>query len=251
MVEVAAADAAGAAIATDARDGAADLPRLRPSMTSGGSRSRLRSGCVVWLAMAGATAAWAVEIAPHEARQHIGEIVTVVGEVTGAETAGDTCTLTFGPEPDGLRVVLLLPVLTDLPEHPERLYRDRRIRATGRIQQFKGIPEMVLRGAARVEVIGFSASAPSMPASSSTSTTIPLRAAPASPAAAIAALAEERCARARTRWRDASTVAREHATALTRCLEGTGYRCRTESEALAPALAALEWAEQQVEAACE
>ena len=39
-------------------------------------------------------------------------------------------------------------------------------------------------------------------------------------------------------------------TALTRCLEALRYRCRAERAALAPALAALDSIEQEVEAAC-
>src|SRR5436853_483071 len=58
------------------------------------------------------------------------------------------------------------------------------------------------------------------------------------------------CERARARWRDAAGTAGELSTALGRCLESGSYRCRRESAALAPALTALEWAEQQVEDAC-
>jgi hypothetical protein len=58
------------------------------------------------------------------------------------------------------------------------------------------------------------------------------------------------CDRARARWRDAAAGLREQAAALDRCLAGAGYRCRPEAAALAPALSALEWAEQRVEDAC-
>jgi hypothetical protein len=201
------------------------------------------TGLVVGLiAVAGlARAAPPRVVPPGEARGHVGEVITVEGEVASAETVADTCVLGFGREGGGFRVVLLLPVFTDLPAHPERLYRGRRIRATGRVQQFRGMPEMVVRGAGQIEVVGFAAAAP------------PPDAAP--PAAAtpppVASPGESRCARARRRWHDAGVTAREHAGTLTRCLDAGGYRCRRESEALAPALAALEWAEQQVEAACE
>jgi hypothetical protein len=48
----------------------------------------------------------------------------------------------------------------------------------------------------------------------------------------------------------AADAARERAIALTRCLEGDTHKCRPVAAALAPALTDLEWAEQQVEAAC-
>ena len=58
------------------------------------------------------------------------------------------------------------------------------------------------------------------------------------------------CDRARARWKDAARQADELAAALTRCLRAGSYRCREASAALAPALTALEWAEQQVDDAC-
>ena len=42
----------------------------------------------------------------------------------------------------------------------------------------------------------------------------------------------------------------EASAALTQCLGGGSYRCRPQAAALAPALSALEWAEQQVETSC-
>jgi hypothetical protein len=210
-------------------------------------------------------------------------VVTVEGEVSAARTEGDTCILEFGPDANGFRVLLLMPVFSDLPAHPERLYQGRRIRATGRIERFHGVAEMVVRGTSRLEVVGFEATPPPVtpptapPAAAPTSPPAPAPAPPpvavhpsppraAEPPPPVApsvpteqapsrspgeALARERCARAQTRWRDAAADAREHATALARCLEGSTYRCRPESAALAPALSALEWAEQQVEAACK
>jgi hypothetical protein len=199
----------------------------------------MRAIGTVLIALAGmARAAPPPVIAPEEARRHVGEIVTVEGEVVSARSTGDTCVLELGPDAGGFRVVLLLPVFSDLPEHPERLYQGRRVRATGLVQRFRGVPEMVVRGPGRIEVVGFGATEPPL---------APTPAPPTPPGAPAA----DRCARARARWREASVTAREQAAALTRCLQATGYRCRAESAALAPTLAGLEWAEQQVEAACE
>ena len=58
------------------------------------------------------------------------------------------------------------------------------------------------------------------------------------------------CDRARARWKEAARSADELATALSSCLRATSYHCRDASAALAPALTALEWAEQQVDDAC-
>jgi hypothetical protein len=58
------------------------------------------------------------------------------------------------------------------------------------------------------------------------------------------------CDRARASWKDAAQSADDLAGALTRCLRAGSYRCRDASAALAPALTALEWAEQQVDDGC-
>ena len=58
------------------------------------------------------------------------------------------------------------------------------------------------------------------------------------------------CDQARARWKEAAQSADDLAGALTRCLRAGSYRCRQASASLAPALTALEWAEQQVDDAC-
>jgi hypothetical protein len=58
------------------------------------------------------------------------------------------------------------------------------------------------------------------------------------------------CVAARERWRRAAAAAEARAAELSRCLRAVDYHCRPAAAALAPALSELEWAEQQVEAAC-
>jgi len=64
-------------------------------------------------------------------------------------------------------------------------------------------------------------------------------------------LAAVACDRARDRWRTAATRTREASEALTRCLDGGGFACRTVAAQLAPAVTDLEWAEQQVADRCD
>lgn len=64
-------------------------------------------------------------------------------------------------------------------------------------------------------------------------------------------LAIEACARARTRWRDAATRAKAAAADLTSCLDAETFDCRERAAKLAPAIADLEWAEQQVADRCD
>ena len=193
-----------------------------------------------------------------EAGNHVGQMVTIEGVVAAAHATGDTCVLEFAPDDArALRVVLIVPMFSSLPSKPERLYAGKRVRVSGLVRRFAGRPEMVLRSSSQIEVVDVSgpsavpAPAPAEP-----------RVAPSPPHAAEPpprALSEEitrrlagaaPCERARARWREAAGTAGELNTALGRCLESGSYRCRRESAALAPALTALEWAEQQVEEAC-
>jgi hypothetical protein len=86
---------------------------------------------------------------------HVGEIVTVEGDVVSARTEADTCVLEFtADDPTGFRAVLLVPVLSSLPRHPERLYAGKRVRVSGRVQRFQSRPEMVLRNPDQIAVVG-------------------------------------------------------------------------------------------------
>jgi hypothetical protein len=234
----------------------------------------------------------------------VGRQVTVEGDVVAARTVGDTCVLEFAADdPTALRVVLLIPAITNLPRQPERLYLGKRIQASGLVRAYKGRPEMVLRSPGQIEVVDVAgpshpvearpaetsapppavappaAVAPTPTAGSAAVATPPRAVSPPPPTAAVAPVAPSTpepptpeppaeppvrslgealvrqlpagdCARARARWKDAAHAADGLAGTLSRCLRAGAYRCRDASAALAPALTALEWAEQQVDDAC-
>jgi hypothetical protein len=225
------------------------------------------------LLLTAATAGYASTTIPWtDAAAHVGEQVTVEGNVASARVQGPTLIIEFAAnDPQAFHVVLLIPLITDLPRQPDRLYVGKRIRASGTIRRFAGRPEMILRTPDAIQVIdiatGGSAVAstptttlPGAPAAPPATTPPSLPAVatappPTEPPAAAEAEAPrwplgDRCANAKDRWREVAATARERAVALTRCLEGDSFRCRPVAAALAPALTDLEWAEQQVEAAC-
>jgi len=193
---------------------------------------------------AGAAGAAAPLVVPwREAGGHVGEVVTVEGEVAVARTVGDTWVLEFAPDdPRAFRVVVLLSLLESAPRQPEHLYHGRRVRATGRVQRFRGRAEMVLRGAGQIEVVETSGEAPAPPPPAAP-------AAPAAPARSPASAAAP-CERARERWRAAASEAGERLAALGRCLDALRYRCAAERAALTPALATLDTAEREVDTSC-
>jgi len=175
-----------------------------------------------------------------DAGAHVGEVITVEGEVVAAHGSEDTWVLEFAPaDPHAFRLVVLLPLFGSAARQPERLFGGQKVRATGRVQRFQGRPEMVLRSPDQIEVgepAGGPAGAPPIAAPATETRPSSIDAAP--------------CERARARWRQAATDAADRVAALGRCLDGVNYRCRSASAELMPALTALDAIERQVEAAC-
>jgi hypothetical protein len=216
-----------------------------------------------------------------EAGDHVGRLVTIEGHVVLAETRDRTCVLDFDPDDDrGVTVLLLIPLVTNLPPAPHRLYEGRRVQATGRIHRFGGRLEMVVQSPDQIEVLGLTdAAVPAEPAAPDP----PAGAAPAAPSArtvpaatsapvaapvvepsapdmppaeptvvpaTLPSPAELACRRARENWRQARDDARRAARELTVCLDGEHRRCAPLGDRLGPILTQLEWAEQRLEATC-
>src|SRR5438067_1379031 len=228
-----------------AERGGGDQPRSRTARAA--PRNRIPAlAAFVALAAGAARAAAPPVVSWQEAGGHVGEVVSVEGEVATARTVGETSILEFArDDPRAFRVVVLLPLLETAPRLLERLYQGRRVRATGRVQRFQGRAEMVLRGSGQIEVVETGGEAP--PAAPA-----PTPAAPAAPAmpAKPAPSAAAPCERARERWRAAAGEASERLAALGRCLDAVRYRCGPESAALTPALATLDALEPEVDATC-
>jgi hypothetical protein len=244
-----------------------------------------------------------------------GDVITVEGDVARARLEADTVVIEFSTDdPNAFRAILLIPLITDLPRQPQRLYEGKRVRVSGRIRIWHGQPEMILRSPDEILVVGVSTTAPPAPPPpvETTPTTVPRRRAlppttlappppappPPPPPPSVAPEAsvppptlpttptttppppvrpvpvappppttstttpeqEEQaprlpratdpCDAAHERWRRAAAAAESRQAELTECLRGGSYRCRSVAAAVAPALSELEWAEQQVEAAC-
>jgi hypothetical protein len=271
--------------------------------------------CAAALAAA-SMVAWGATVVPWQAAgSYDGETITVEGDVARARLEADTLVLEFSPDdPNAFRAILLIPLITDLPRQPQRLYENKRVQVSGTIRSWHGRPEMIVRSPGAIEVVGVSASAPppettptttpaptsrrrlppttlappppppppppapappppapatTIPAPLVPTTTLPPpapRAAPVPPpplpptTSTTTPAQEEQaprlpsaidpCVTARERWQRAAAAAESRAAELTQCLRSGSYRCRPAASAMAPVLSELEWAEQQVEAAC-
>lgn len=84
---------------------------------------------------------------------YVGREVTVEGDVTAATRDGYVVRLTLGTPPAHLRVQLLLGMLSRFPKDPEVFYLGRRVRVFGRVGEFRGEAEIILREPDRILVV--------------------------------------------------------------------------------------------------
>ena len=112
--------------------------------------------------VAASIVAWGATVVPWQsAGIYDGETITVEGDVVRARLEADTCVLEFSPDdPNAFRAILLIPLITDLPRQPQRLYENKRVQVSGTIRTWHGRPEMIVRSPGAIEVVGVSASAP-------------------------------------------------------------------------------------------
>src|SRR5262245_1471040 len=132
--------------------------------------------CAAWIAAAAALVRAETVIPWQSATSYVGDIVTVEGDVVQGRLEADTCILEFAPGDDkAFRIVLLIPLITDLPLQPQRLYEGKRVRVTGKITSWKGRPEMIVRGPDVIQVVGVAAGAPATAPAVPPPTTLPRR----------------------------------------------------------------------------
>src|SRR4030095_13821927 len=116
--------------------------------------------CAAWVAAVALVRADTV-IPWQSAASYVGDIATVEGDVVRARLEADTCVLEFAPgDEKAFRVVLLIPLMTDLPRQPQRLYEGKRVRVSGKITSWQGRAEMIGRGPSAIEVVGVAATTP-------------------------------------------------------------------------------------------
>ena len=96
-------------------------------------------------------------ISAAEAKKHVGERGTVCGEVASthyaARSRGNPTFINLDkPYPDEIFTVLIWG--SDRPKFgdPEEMYRNKRICATGKISDYKGVPEIVAYEPSQIKV---------------------------------------------------------------------------------------------------
>jgi hypothetical protein len=115
------------------------------------------------LAVLAVSVLWATQghaqnsISAPEAKKHVGEKATVCGEVVGthyaARSRGNPTFINLDkPYPNQIFTVLIWG--SDRPKFgdPEEAYRSKRICATGKISDYKGVPEIVAYEPSQIKV---------------------------------------------------------------------------------------------------
>ena len=188
-----------------------------------------------------------------DAAAHVGRVITVEGTVARARVAGGACTLEFAPDDaSALRVVLMLSLFQS-PDNPERLYAGHRVQASGRVQQFQGRPEIIIRRADQITVMDEPAPTSTSIVTTTTTTTtrpIPVAPVPAAPAPPPSSNPSEACARSRDLYQAARRELALRSEQATRCLQAEALGCQNERAAVSAALEALSLREAQTNAAC-
>src|SRR5262249_56984479 len=89
--------------------------------------------CAVVLAAVAVVARGDTVVPWQAAGGYEGEGITVEGDVARARLEADTVVIEVSTDdPNALRAILLIPLLTDLPPQPQRLYQGQRAPARAR-----------------------------------------------------------------------------------------------------------------------
>jgi hypothetical protein len=94
-----------------------------------------------------------VSIQANIAALFVGKEMVVEGTVTAAQRDGNTVHLHLGNGPQDLTVSLIITLLSNFPAAPERYYLGKKVRVGGMIRSFRGVPEMVIRDQADIQVL--------------------------------------------------------------------------------------------------
>ncbi len=95
-----------------------------------------------------------VSVSPSVAGLFVGEDKVVEGTVTAAERDTNIVRLHLGKAPQELAVSLVIGWLNTFPPTPERYYLGKTVRVAGTIRSFRGTPEMIIRDAADIQLVG-------------------------------------------------------------------------------------------------
>ncbi|MFN8475502.1 MAG: phospholipase D-like domain-containing protein [Anaerolineae bacterium] len=107
-----------------------------------------RSGPVVPTAVA------APSVIPwNEAAKWINTNATVEGVITRTTNTGRVIYLDFSPRNKDMTVVIFPQDAAKFPQPPEKMYQGKKIQVTGKIQEYQGAPEIIVRSPDQIKIV--------------------------------------------------------------------------------------------------
>lgn len=95
-----------------------------------------------------------------DAGQYIGQRVTVEGDVVRSYDSGKVTFLNFAQDYKGtFSVVVFASDYAKWPQTPDQFYLGQKIRATGKVKEYQGAPEMIVESPEQIEVVGLAETA--------------------------------------------------------------------------------------------
>ena len=90
-----------------------------------------------------------------EAEDHVGEQVTVQGEIVRTYDTGKVTFLNFDDDYRNTLTLVLFPGIYDaFPQPPASYFKDKTVRVTGEVKLYEGAPEIIIEDPAQIQVAG-------------------------------------------------------------------------------------------------
>jgi hypothetical protein len=112
-----------------------------------------RLGLALLVALLAASADAADPVPVNQANQHIGEQVTLEGRVVATHSSSLATVIAFAPNFAGFTAKILAGDQSKFPADLDRRYRDRVVRLTGEVTDYRGKPEMTLRDPSQLALV--------------------------------------------------------------------------------------------------
>jgi micrococcal nuclease len=104
--------------------------------------------CLICFAFAQTIISW------EDASEHYGETVIVEGTIVATYNSGNACFLNFHEDyKTHFSVVIFKSDFGKFPDSPEEYYLNKKVQVEGKIKEYKGKPEIILKDPAKIKII--------------------------------------------------------------------------------------------------
>ncbi|MBN2754394.1 MAG: hypothetical protein JXR81_05935 [Candidatus Goldbacteria bacterium] len=95
-----------------------------------------------------------VKIKPQDAASYLGRYVVTEGVIVGSYNSGKVCFLNFDKNyKQGLSLVIFASDFVKFPETPEKYFLNKKVRVEGRVKDYKGKVEIIVKSMDQVKIL--------------------------------------------------------------------------------------------------